>query len=142
MKIYLIGLPARRRPAPTVEEAASASPLFRHSVAFARAQGGGVIYALHARAGLLRMSDPLPDPDVPSALVHLSKLGRDGWGRSIAAALASQYATRRMSVVILAPRAAVEVIAPYVYASEAPLARMGIGEQLAWLARHTTASKP
>lgn len=145
--IYLLGCSKRKAERPCAAEHLYQGDLFAKSLAYARLHAlDENIRVLSARYHVVRLHQKLGVYD--ETLNRMSARKRRAWGAAVTHALSIQFGTAvkgggiwppmgGVHFVILAGRKYRDVITGMIEASEstweAPMAGLGIGEQLAWL---------
>ena len=133
--IVLISCATKKKTLRTRAEELYESPLFVHSLRYARTLNPDKIFILSAKHGLLDLEREIEPYDVTLSKMSASQVRE--WARGVLEQLRKCADLRRDRFVILAGNRYRKYLLPHLASCEVPLKGLGIGKQLQYLIRHT-----
>lgn len=130
-KVVLIACAAKKRKMPAAAAELYQSQLFTRSLEYARTLNPDQILILSAKHGLLAQDQIIEPYDV--SLTSMNVQQRKAWTKRVMTQLKATVKVKDTEFVVLAGKHYREFLLPQLPHANAPLAGLGIGEQLHWL---------
>lgn len=130
-KVVLIACAAKNGTMPAAAVDLYQSQLFNRSIEYARTLNPDQILILSAKHGLVSQEQVIEPYDV--SLTSMTVQQRKAWTKRVMTQLKSTVKVKDTEFVVLAGKHYREFLLPLLPHANAPLAGLGIGEQLHWL---------